>query len=197
LLILTGFILALDLILIALPIPNILALQMPLRNKLGIILIFAAGLFTTFCSVTRIVYIHRFGENTSNPTYTSVPVLTWSAVEEMMSIVVACLPALVQPVSRFIRNRKLDRSHASGANTPGNTGYSNMSGSRSKMLGGSATDPDDKSMGDGIWKTSTTRMEAGSRAGSANTDEMELVERGSKQYGDHKGQHSYVTQWSV
>jgi hypothetical protein len=114
----------------------------------------------------------------------------------MMSIVVACLPALVQPVSRFIRNRKLDKSLASGANTPGNVGYSNMSGSRSKILS-SVTESGDKSMADGIWKTSTTRMEAGSRAGSANTDEMELVERGSKQYAGHKGQHSYVTQWSV
>jgi hypothetical protein len=182
----------LDLTLIALPIPNIMALQMPLRNKIGIILIFAAGLFTTFCSVTRLVYIKRFGNNNSNPTYNTVPILTWSVVEEMMSIVVACLPALVQPVSRFIRNRKLDKSQGSTSNTPG---FSNMS--RSKILGGSVTEPGDKSLRDGIWKTSTTRMEAGSRAGSANTDEVELVERGSKQYGGHKGQHSYVTQWSV
>ena len=112
-----------------------------------------------------------------------------------MSIVVACLPALVQPVSRFIRNRKLDISQGSTSNNTGNIGYSNMS--RSKAMGGSVTDPDDKSMGDGIWKTSVTRMDAGSRTGSANTDELELVEHGSKQYGGHKGQHSYVTQWSA
>ena len=171
-----------------------MALQMPLRNKIGIILIFAAGLFTTFCSVTRIVYISRFGNNNPNPTYNTVSILSWSIVEEMMSIVVACLPALVQPVSRFIRNRKLDITQGSTSNNTGNIGYSNMS--RRAIAGGSVTDPGDKNMGDGIWKTSVTRMDVDSRTGSANTDTLELVEHGSNQYGGHKGQHSYVGRWS-
>jgi hypothetical protein len=166
---------------------------MPLRNKIGIILIFAAGLFTTFCSVTRIVYISRFGNNNPNPTYNTVSILSWSIVEEMMSIVVACLPALVQPVSRFIRNRKLDTSQGSNSNNTGNIGYSNMS--QSAIVSGSVTDPGDKDTGDGIWKTSVTRTNVDSCMGNANTDDLELLERGSKQYGGRKGQHSYVAQW--
>jgi hypothetical protein len=192
---LTGFILLLDLTLILLPIPNIMALQMPLRNKIGIILIFAAGLFTTFCSVTRIVYISRFGNNNPNPTYNTVSILSWSIVEEMMSIVVACLPALVQPVSRFIRNRKLDTSQGSTFNNTGNIGYSNMS--RRAIVGGSVTDPVDKNMGDGILKTSVTRMDVDRRTGGVNTDELELVEHGSTQHGGYKTQNAYVTWQSV
>lgn len=66
-----------DVIVAVLPIPMLLALNIQMEKKLGLIGIFALGLFTTLCSILRYLQINRIQYGDGNSTM----LILWGVIE--------------------------------------------------------------------------------------------------------------------
>ncbi|KAI1776627.1 hypothetical protein F4818DRAFT_411256 [Hypoxylon cercidicola] len=84
---------ALDLAVIALPLPELFRLSLSLRKRLQIIAMFAVGFFITVVSIVRLNSLIRFG-TTSNVTQDNVEAGYWSTIEVPVGIICACMPAV-------------------------------------------------------------------------------------------------------
>ncbi|KAK3984420.1 hypothetical protein QBC44DRAFT_375184 [Cladorrhinum sp. PSN332] len=84
---------ALDLWLLALPMPELFKLSLPLRKKIVVCLMFAVGGFVTIVSVPRIISMASF-KSTINPTYDLVEVSFWGHVEASVCVILACIPRI-------------------------------------------------------------------------------------------------------
>ncbi|GIC93624.1 putative plasma membrane protein Pth11-like [Aspergillus udagawae] len=109
-----------DLVLIALPIPVVLKLQLPLKSKVALCGIFAVGLFTCITSVLRITTLN-VATNHLDTTWNSIGSSMWTVIESNLGIICACLPALRPPLSFFFPRlfSRLNKSSA-GAASHGN-----------------------------------------------------------------------------
>ncbi|KAL2205430.1 hypothetical protein CC79DRAFT_1256850, partial [Sarocladium strictum] len=96
-----SFSIAQDLMLIVLPMPWLVRLNIGLKTKLGVMLMFSLGVFVLATSCTRLVYILAFG-HTQNPTWDYVDPLIWSGLEVAVSVIITCLPALRVLILHFI-----------------------------------------------------------------------------------------------
>lgn len=102
-----------DVVILLLPVPTVLKLQMPLSTKLGIIAIFAIGLKyvsarendldADFCSICMISVIRMHSLyilNFADITYEMLNPVSWTVLEPSLAIISACLPIvrhLVKP----------------------------------------------------------------------------------------------------
>ncbi|KAK4463533.1 hypothetical protein QBC42DRAFT_265459 [Cladorrhinum samala] len=84
---------ALDIWLLALPMPELLKLSLPPRKKIVVCLMFAVGGFVTIVSVPRIMSMASF-KSTINPTYDLVDVSLWGHVEASVCVILACIPRI-------------------------------------------------------------------------------------------------------
>ncbi|KAI0448668.1 hypothetical protein F5B21DRAFT_518772 [Xylaria acuta] len=76
-------------------------LQLPLKKKIMVSSMFAVGLIAIAVSIARLPHINRF-TGTKNPTIDWVPIAIWSALENYIGVICACLPslpALLKPLS--------------------------------------------------------------------------------------------------
>lgn len=89
-------------------------LQLPLKKKIMVSSMFTVGIVALAISVVRFPYINQF-TGTKNPTIDWVPITIWSALENYIGVICACLPSLPA----------LFRS-LSALKTPGNTKRSNL-----------------------------------------------------------------------
>ncbi|EKD16355.1 integral membrane protein [Drepanopeziza brunnea f. sp. 'multigermtubi' MB_m1] len=79
-----------DVLVLSLPIPHIMSLNLPLRVKGGILFMFSVGFFLTFISILRIVAIKEI--DFSSPTYTLLECVFWSTLEPCLAIMNGNLP---------------------------------------------------------------------------------------------------------
>lgn len=90
-----------DLIILAMPIPCIWALQLPAKQKVGVCSMFLLGILTIAASVTKLVIFYRIAVESNSGdqdfTYLFTPTLYWPMVESSLGIVGACLP-LFRPI---------------------------------------------------------------------------------------------------
>jgi len=123
----TGIIIVTDLMIFILPIPFILPLKLPRRQKLVVVGIFAIGFFVCIVSLVRLVILVGV-KNSTNPDFTYTPAtLTYLTVLEVhTAIVVACAMTLKPLVTRFF-----PRLFA-----PGYTGQSSTAGGGAGVRGG-------------------------------------------------------------
>ncbi|KAK2017652.1 hypothetical protein LZ32DRAFT_635239 [Colletotrichum eremochloae] len=110
-----------DIIILLIPIPQILGLQMSGRKKLAVCSIMLLGSFVCIASIVRIWYLDQFSKS-QDLTWMMGPVFIWSAIEPSVAIVSACLPHLA-PLRHFVRNsisstQRSAQSGPSGNNTP-------------------------------------------------------------------------------
>jgi hypothetical protein len=77
-----------------LPIPLISTLKITSRTRTGLISVFALGAFVIAASIVRMVMLKGSAEASGDPTWGSMPALTWTEIEANTSVVVCCLPAL-------------------------------------------------------------------------------------------------------
>ncbi|PVI00787.1 hypothetical protein DM02DRAFT_466239, partial [Periconia macrospinosa] len=82
-----------DVLVITLPIPAILTLQLPRKQKIGVSVIFALAFFVCIISILRIPSIFKAG-NSKDPTYENISIAIWSIVEVNVAIIGACLSTL-------------------------------------------------------------------------------------------------------
>ena len=85
------------------PIPVLVSLHLPIRQKVGIILIFAAGSFACITSILRLHYLYIVTAS-KDVTYDNAGAIIWSAIEVNIFIICASAtglkPLYVQIVSR-------------------------------------------------------------------------------------------------
>ncbi|KAK1593571.1 CFEM domain-containing protein [Colletotrichum navitas] len=82
-----------DVIILFLPIPLLWHLNMGLRSKIGIFIMFSLGIFILVTSCVRLRYITLFTRSL-NPTWDFTDPLIWSGVEVSVSMIVVCLPTM-------------------------------------------------------------------------------------------------------
>lgn len=92
---------ALDLMILVLPIPELLKLALATRRKVYIILMFSVGLFTTIVAAIRLRSLVIFG-NSQNPTYENVSAAYWAVLEDCVSIFCVCMPSLRRFLTRIL-----------------------------------------------------------------------------------------------
>ncbi|KAL2817614.1 hypothetical protein BJX63DRAFT_419555 [Aspergillus granulosus] len=84
---------ALDIMVMALPLKELYALNLSWRKKAFVICMFSLGLFVTLVSVIRLESLIVFA-NTTNLTWDYVQVGYWSTIEIHVGVICACLPAI-------------------------------------------------------------------------------------------------------
>jgi hypothetical protein len=88
-----GFSIALDVIILVLPIPLLIGLHMSWRSKASILVMFSLGIFIVITACLRLSYIIMYSRS-FNPTYDNTDVLIWSGIEVAVSMIVTSLPAI-------------------------------------------------------------------------------------------------------
>ncbi|ODM19943.1 hypothetical protein SI65_04929 [Aspergillus cristatus] len=92
---------ATDLAILVIPVPALVALELPRRQKVALIAIFALGGFVCVTSSCRLVALKTIADS-SDPTYDNAAAASWSAVECNVGIICACLPTLRPLISRMM-----------------------------------------------------------------------------------------------
>ncbi|KAL4898679.1 hypothetical protein BDV59DRAFT_167334 [Aspergillus ambiguus] len=96
---LAGTSLGFDVIIIGLPLPVLLKLQLRLRQKVALIGVFALGFFVTIIQIIRIFTIKNL------KTYTdSQPIVIWSDIEISLGVIIACIPTYGPLFKSFASN---------------------------------------------------------------------------------------------
>ncbi|KAL2162551.1 hypothetical protein VTH06DRAFT_7465 [Thermothelomyces fergusii] len=85
---------ATDLWVLALPIPQLLRLQMSTKKKIYLLMMFSVGIVITIISIIRFSGLLIYSTS-MNPTFNNVNIATYSVIECNMSIVCCCMPALL------------------------------------------------------------------------------------------------------
>jgi hypothetical protein len=114
-----GMNIATDLALYIMPIPVLNSLQLPRRQKYGLMLVFAVGLFVVITSILRLHSLYVVSVAT-DITWDNVGAATWSSIELNIGIICACLPTL-RPLLIRVFPRLIDstRGIISGTARPG------------------------------------------------------------------------------
>lgn len=81
-----------DLIVLLLPMPYLYSLEMPLYNKLVLMVTFGLGLFVVIISALRLYSLAHV--DMTDVTYTVLMPILWSALEPCLAITLACVPLL-------------------------------------------------------------------------------------------------------
>ncbi|KAI4231901.1 MAG: hypothetical protein LQ352_008377, partial [Teloschistes flavicans] len=82
-----------DVVLIVMPIPLVWKMQVNLKKKLGVAMVFATGAFVCAVAIVRQYIAYNSGEGT-DPSWGIIPIKIWMAIEVNIAIIVACLPAI-------------------------------------------------------------------------------------------------------
>ncbi|KAL4972846.1 hypothetical protein BDW66DRAFT_169150 [Aspergillus desertorum] len=106
-----------DIIILAIPFPRIVKLQMTLRKKLAVCGIMAVGIFVCVASIVRIHYLSVF-MNALDITWLMGPVFIWSTIEPSVAIVCACLPHFA-PLARVAHRSILSSHNSHSQSRPG------------------------------------------------------------------------------
>ncbi|KAI1452858.1 hypothetical protein F4805DRAFT_470518 [Annulohypoxylon moriforme] len=130
-----------DVIILVMPIPMVFQLQLPLKQKLGVLVMFLLGATVCAFSLTRaLIYVHV--------DYTS-PVFFWAVIELSTAVLSACLPTY-RPIWLLLRGRPVRQKHQ-GSYFSRNQGSSGISGTARGYPLGSVTDyKDDIGLTDNI-----------------------------------------------
>ncbi|KAF3902088.1 hypothetical protein ABW21_db0201828 [Orbilia brochopaga] len=113
-----------------LPLPVIFKLNMPRRQKIPLMFIFALGFFICIVSILRLRFLIILSRS-MDPTWDQPATAYWSAIEMNISIVCACLPAL-KPLVSLVAPSIFGTTPAA-SNPPSYRDYRNA---RAKKVGG-------------------------------------------------------------
>ncbi|OBT65555.1 hypothetical protein VE03_05031 [Pseudogymnoascus sp. 23342-1-I1] len=96
-----------DIVILLLPIPLIIKLHINKRKKIGLAGIFTLGIFTTFCSIMRLVQVKAIlatGDQTG--------LVMWATVEMTVGVTLTCLPTLL-PLIKYYQDKKASSGQGS------------------------------------------------------------------------------------
>ncbi|PYI31309.1 hypothetical protein BP00DRAFT_396487 [Aspergillus indologenus CBS 114.80] len=104
-----------DFIILIIPFPRIVKLQMSMQKKLAISGIMAVGIFVCVASIVRIRYLSIFMSST-DLTWLMGPVFIWSSIEPSVAVVCACMPHLA-PLARLAHQTLASSFHSRRSTT--------------------------------------------------------------------------------
>ncbi|KAL4962951.1 uncharacterized protein BDV14DRAFT_202393 [Aspergillus stella-maris] len=86
----------LDVVILVLPMPTLIKLNLSLGRKIGICLMFAVGILVTAVSIIRLIAVHNFDirDNPTSAEKSIVNLATWSLIEVPLSITCVCMPGI-------------------------------------------------------------------------------------------------------
>ncbi|KAJ5906745.1 uncharacterized protein N7473_003661 [Penicillium subrubescens] len=131
-----------DLAILIIPIPALIAIDIPRRQKVALMIMFALGGFVCITSIVRLVSLKKISDST-DPTYDNVGAASWSAIECNTGIICACLPTLKPLLSRIVPG--LMSTFTGSKPTNGTTGISNANSvtwNDESTLGAPCEDPE-------------------------------------------------------
>ncbi|CAG8087563.1 unnamed protein product [Penicillium salamii] len=88
-----------DVVIIVLPIPLLLSLNIKPAQKAGVVCLFLLGLFTTICSILRLTQIQRVAFGDGNSTM----LVLWGTIEFNVGNIVTCAPYLAPLLKGWVR----------------------------------------------------------------------------------------------
>jgi hypothetical protein len=103
--------LLIDVVVVAMPIPIVWSLRMPIKKKRGIIGIFSMGAMICILSILRTVNVTQIDFPDFHHYIHSLEI--WSAIEPTLGIIVACMPVLRPAFTRISKSPLLLWSHRS------------------------------------------------------------------------------------
>ncbi|KAM0809787.1 putative Extracellular membrane protein CFEM domain-containing protein [Seiridium cardinale] len=110
----SGFAVAQDFLILALPLSMLPNLQIKLGRKLGVAFMVLLGSFGWVASIVRLRALSVFGQS-SDPTWDYVPLVSWTAVELAVSVVCGCIPAIRALLVRYFPHMPLLASEQSSS----------------------------------------------------------------------------------
>ncbi|KAJ9268552.1 hypothetical protein DTO271D3_3098 [Paecilomyces variotii] len=120
-----------DLVILTLPLPLTLSLQMPFRKKMRVMAILGAGGLACASSIIRLIFIVDFASSPDG-TYQFMRINMFGNAEISIGVICACLPALSALITTYSR----EYSSGKGTHTSGHE-MSRMKNSRSDGTKGS------------------------------------------------------------
>ena len=104
-----SFNIASDFCVVLIPIPIVLKLNLPLRQRIIVALLFGAGFVVCFAGIVRTYYLYRITDDNRDVTWDAYPVWLGSAVELYLGIVSRFLfyfhPASKLTITRYAAQR--------------------------------------------------------------------------------------------
>ncbi|KAE8152129.1 hypothetical protein BDV25DRAFT_170775 [Aspergillus avenaceus] len=114
------FNMALDLVVMIMPLRELYNLQLSLRKKCFVMCMFSLGIFVTLVSILRLDSLIKFA-NTNNLTWDYVEVGYWSTIEVHVGVICACLPAIRSLLTRISPRLFGDTKATTGTSRSGAT----------------------------------------------------------------------------
>ena len=116
--------LILDIFILALPLPMVARLQLPLKQKLAVGGMLLLGVLVCVSSAMRLgvflKFVPEIPKHINDITYYQAPLGYWSLIEGSLSVVSACLPTL-RPLFSPSRRKQISYIHSSSSNTQDST----------------------------------------------------------------------------
>ncbi|PVH68212.1 hypothetical protein DL98DRAFT_384448, partial [Cadophora sp. DSE1049] len=105
-----------DLIILILPMPVLSSLRLPLKQKIGLMFVFALGGFVCLVSVLRLHSLYIVSTSV-DITWDNAETAIWSNIEVTAGIICACMPATKALISRFFPHL-LSKNHSRQSTLP-------------------------------------------------------------------------------
>ncbi|KAI9870835.1 MAG: hypothetical protein M1830_003747 [Pleopsidium flavum] len=123
---------ATDLAIFALPMPVLASLQLPRKQKICLMLVFAVGGCVCLMSFLRLRHIYVLAISKDIP-WDNVAAATWSGIEINVGIICACLPTLKHLITYFAPCLlSSTHSHSVSSRTPSNGRIDRISANQSE-----------------------------------------------------------------
>ncbi|KAJ1329646.1 hypothetical protein MN608_06382 [Microdochium nivale] len=106
----SGMSMATDMLIFCIPIPSVLKLQLPLRQRIMVLGIFCLGFFVCIISVYRMLTL-KAGVISQDPSWDNIGAAIWSCIELNISIIASSLPTLRPLVARLLPGIGLSSAH--------------------------------------------------------------------------------------
>ncbi|KAK3399596.1 kinetochore complex Sim4 subunit Fta1-domain-containing protein [Sordaria brevicollis] len=101
-----------DFIVWVLPLPTFYKAQIPIHQRVILIVLFSFGLFVVFAACIRTYWIHYVVWQTWDPTWEGIQLWAWTAVEIHLGIMCGCVPYF-KSLFRFWKGKKTSRKGSS------------------------------------------------------------------------------------
>ncbi|KAG4435955.1 hypothetical protein IFR05_008575 [Cadophora sp. M221] len=108
-----------DIMILCMPIPILIGLNLETRKKANLMVMFGVGSFVVVASVIRLPSLMKMG-NSSDPSFDQAPVAFWTNLETSVGIICACLPACRSLIGFYFPRLKmsLNNTSSNGHKTP-------------------------------------------------------------------------------
>ncbi|TQV97232.1 integral membrane protein [Cordyceps javanica] len=91
-----------DVVVLLLPVPLVVKLQMNRRSKFGLLIVFILGTFVCITSIERMISLNFNATFAKDFTWATGTSVIWTQVESTVGVICACAPSLRQPLASFI-----------------------------------------------------------------------------------------------